>query len=150
MPYLVDGHNVLGFLSGKSNPSEEEKQRLLRNLADRLRGVRARVEVVFDGPPRAGRSASSLGALSVRYAGTRPADDVIAEIVARSSSPADLRVVTDDRGLSLRAREAGARTLSAREFCDRFVKPGPEAEGGGRIDLEDWLDFFSDEQNRLS
>ena len=149
MPYLVDGNNLLGFLSGKPRPSEEEKQRLLRLISDRLRAVRSRVLVVFDGPSGTGMHESSLGQLSIRYSGNRSADDVITEIAGRSLAPSDQHVVTDDRGLASRVREAGARTLSAGEFWARFGGRETRSEPAA-VDVQDWIEFFSDDQNRIS
>ena len=149
MPYVVDGNNLLGFLSGKPRPSEEERRRLLGQIADRLRGLRARVLVVFDGPSETGKAASSLGQLSIRYSEDRSADDVIARVAAQSPAPSDLHVVTDDRGLAVRVRHAGAKTLSAGEFWSRFSRAQPREGGSTAVDVEDWIEFFSDDQNRL-
>jgi predicted RNA-binding protein with PIN domain len=150
MPYLVDGNNLLGFLSGKPRPSAEDRHRLLRGIADRLRKVRARVFVVFDGPAEHGTAHSTLGPLSIQYSGRRCADDVIAEIAARSRAPADQHVVTDDRGLAARVRAAGATTLSVSEFWARFSRPALRTEKAESVDLEEWAEFFSDESNRLT
>ena len=149
MPYLVDGNNVLGLLAGKPRPSEEERQELLRLLAARLRDTRGRVLVVFDGPAPAGRPESALGPLSVRYSGARSADDVLVEAVSRSRSPADLFVVTDDRGLAARARTAGARTVPVREFVDRCSRPAARADRVEPVDVGAWMEFFGDDRNRI-
>ncbi len=149
MPYLVDGNNLLGLATGKARPSEKERRELLRRIADRLRAERGRVVVVFDGPSETGRSEAALGALTVRYSGNRSADDVIVETASRSRSPADHFVVTDDRGLAARAREAGARTLGADVFLDRISRPAPSEGRRDSVDVDDWVEFFSDDRNRI-
>ncbi len=151
MPYLVDGNNLLGFLSGKSRASGEEKGRLLRMIAERLRSVRSRVLVVFDGPSETGRSEASFGSLSIRYSGGRSADDVIVALAAGASAPKDQHVVTDDRGLAARVLAAGARTVSAAAFWSRFSGSESAPRGpAATVDVQDWMEFFSDDQNRLS
>jgi len=149
MPYLVDGNNLLGLATGKSRPSEQERRELLRRIADRLRAERGRVLVVFDGPSESGRSESALGTLTVRYSGNRSADDVIVEAASRSRAPADQFVVTDDRALAARAREAGARTLPAGTFLDRISRPAGAEGKRDSVDVDDWVGFFSDDRNRL-
>jgi predicted RNA-binding protein with PIN domain len=149
MPYLVDGSNLLGALAAGSRESEVARQALLATLAARLREVRARVVIVFDGGPEAGKSESVLGPLAVRYSGSRSADDVIAELVGRDPAPSNLIVVTDDRGLSARVRPAGATIASTTEFWSRFGKTISAGNDSKPIDVADWMDFFSDERNRI-
>jgi hypothetical protein len=149
MPYVVDGNNLLGLLSGKPRPSEEERRRLLRRISERLRGMRASMLVVFDGPSETGRPESALGSLTIRYSGRRSADDVIVEVAARSGAPADQLVVTDDRGLAARARDAGAKVLPAGSFLELISRPPAPGTKPEPVDVDEWVDFFSDERNRL-
>jgi predicted RNA-binding protein with PIN domain len=151
MPYVVDGNNLIGRLAGRACPAEEDRRRLVGELAGRLRRSKARVTLVFDGGSSSGSARESLGALEVRYGGARSADSVIVEIVEGARSPKDWHVVTDDRALASRVREAGARSMPALEFWDRFAASadgGRESGSAGRE--EDWIGFFSDERNRLS
>ena len=149
MPYLVDGNNLIGFLAGKGRPSSEEKHALLRRIAARLRTVRSRVLVVFDGPAPSGRPAVSLGPLAIRYSGVRSADDVIVALVVDACAPRDQHVVTDDRELRVRVREAGAQTVSSADFWSRFEGSDGPADGAGPVDVREWMEFFSDDQNRM-
>jgi YacP-like NYN domain len=146
MPYLVDGNNLTGGASDREGGSGRAE--LLRDLSDRLRATRGRITVVFDGPSERGRASSSLGALTVRYSGSRSADDVLVEMVSSSRSPRDCFVVTDDRGLGERVREAGGRVVGGADFRRR-ISPGrgPERPTPGGS-TEDWLEYFSDPRNR--
>lgn len=150
MPYAVDGNNLIGRLAGKSCPSEEDRRRLASEIAQRLRKSKARVTIVFDGASTSGTARESLGALEIRYAGGRSADAVIVELVSRARSPREWQVVTDDRGLAARVRDAGARSMAALDFWDRFAAgESAAAEPGGAGRVEDWIEFFTDERNRL-
>jgi predicted RNA-binding protein with PIN domain len=147
MPYLVDGNNLIGQ-AGLGRASEDDRAALVRELADRLRRTRARILVFFDG---SGESLS-LGSLSVRFAGARTADDAIVRELARSRAPRETTVVTADRDLARRARDAGGRAMTPREFWARFGSAGGPKESGSpgetHVDVEEWARFFEDERNR--
>jgi predicted RNA-binding protein with PIN domain len=147
MPYFLDGNNLIGHARGAARPSEEDRQSLIAEISDRLRATRAKAVLFFDGA--SGRP-SSLGDLSIRDSGTAGADEAILREIERSRARREITVVTADRDLSRRARDAGASAISPREFWDRF---GKRTARGGRtdapkVDLEDWIRYFADEKNR--
>ncbi len=147
MPFLVDGNNLIGR-AGRGKASDEDRSALIRELSDRLRQTRARILVFFDGAGKA----VSLGSLSIRFSGSMTADDAIVRELARSRTPREELVVTADRELARRARDAGGRALTPEEFWSRFgsdrgaKKSGSTAEP--RVDVEEWTRFFEDEKNR--
>jgi hypothetical protein len=146
LPYLLDGNNLIGR-ERRGPGSGEDRDALVREVSDRLRSTQARVILFFDG---AGDPVS-LGSLSVRYAGAGTADDAILREVAQSARPQEITVVTEDRGLARRARDGGARTSEPRDFWNRFGAPAQKslAPGGeSRVDVDDWMQWFSDERNR--
>ena len=147
MPFLVDGNNLAGRVLGRPAGSEEERGAVRQRIAARVRGGRSTVVLFFDGEPPAGPREGWLGGLTVRYAGSRSADDAIIDAVARSKAPRDCHVVTDDRALAGRARALGARTLSAEDFWGRLAET--QESGSPAVDVDDWMSFFSDDRNRI-
>ena len=144
MPYLVDGNNLIGAERG-GRASREDQAALVRELSDRLRTTRARVILFFDG---AG-DPLSLGSLSVRFAGATTADDAILREIGRSSRPQEMTVVTADRELARRSRDAGGRATPPSEFWKRFGAQSPPRPGvETRVDVDDWLEWLSDDRNR--
>jgi hypothetical protein len=147
MPYFLDGNNLIGKARGSSRPSEEDRQALISEVSERLRRTRAGAVLFFDGP---GQKRTSLGSLSVREAGATGADDAILREIGRARAPGEITVVTEDRDLARRARDAGAKTLSPEEFWSRFgveQRRGP-GDDTAKVDVEDWLRYFQDEGNR--
>jgi hypothetical protein len=141
VPILIDGNNLMHRLPG-SERSRGEGRRL--TLA-RSRRERMKVVLVFDGPPPAGvPEREELGSLTVLYSGTASADE---RIVAAATGPTWV-VVTDDRALAARVRQAGAevRPLAT------WMEPRPAARAGrSRVtaepplssrDVADWEAFF--------
>lgn len=149
MPFFVDGNNLLGHLLGGPGASEEERRAVQSKIASRVRSGRSCVVLFFDGEPEAGKREGWMGALTVRYAGNRSADDAIVEAVERSKARRDCHVVTDDRGLAERARSRGARSLSVSDFWGRLDGEAPAPADGKAVNVEEWISFFSDEKNRL-
>jgi len=147
MPYFLDGNNLIGRARGRSRPSEEDRKALLSELCDRLRRTRASATVFFDGAMPIG--ATALGSLSIRSAGGDSADEVILREISRSPRPGEIVLVTADRALSRRAREAGSRTLSPEEFWRRFgAGAGRAAQTSEAVDIQEWMRYFEDEGNR--
>jgi hypothetical protein len=147
VPYFLDGNNLIGRERRGARPDEEDRSGLIAELCDRLRRTRARALLFFDGS--ASGVPKALGPLSIRFSGGLPADEVILREIARSAAPGEIVLVTADRELGVRARDAGAKTLSPAEFWERFgkraVAPTPEAAA---VDVEEWTRYFQDERNR--
>ena len=146
VPYLVDGNNVVGA-ERRGAASDDGRDALVREIANRLRATQARVVLFFDGR---GNSAS-LGSLSVRYSGASTADDAIVHEVERSSRPQEMIVVTADQGLARRTRDGGGRTISPAEFWKKFgapTRPAAVPAAEGRVDVDDWMKWLSDDRNR--
>jgi YacP-like NYN domain-containing protein len=149
MPYLLDGNNLIGLFRKTARPDASDRQALVAELAERLRRTRARAILFFDGP--AGGRGSSMGALSIRPAPGGSADDAIVREVERARTPAEMTVVTADRGLARRARHAGAAVCAPEEFFARFGKDQPalaSKPSAGPVDVEGWMKYFQDEGNR--
>jgi hypothetical protein len=146
VPYLLDGNNLIGRERGSGRPSEEDRDGLVREICERLRRTRARAVLFFDGP--APRGGTSLGSLTLRYSGNASADAVMLEEISRSRAPREIVLVTADRELGRRAREAGASVLGPAEFWSRFGKGGAPANETPRVDVDEWMRYFEDERNR--
>jgi len=149
VPYLLDGNNLIGLVRRVARPTEDDRQALVAELAERLRSTRARAILFFDGP--AGARNSNLGGLSIRRPTGGSADDAIVAEVASRRSPAEAIVVTADRGLARRVRDAGGKVCAPDDFFARFGRgasvpgKGPAAEA---VDVDAWLEYFGDERNR--
>lgn len=150
MPYLLDGNNLIGRVRRTARPSAEDRAALVAEIAGRLRQTRAKATIFFDGP--AGERASSLGSLSVRVPSSGSADDAIVREVERAKVSGEAVVVTADRGLASRCRDAGAKVCPPDEFFARFGAAAPSAAAGrepaGKVDVEEWMRYFEDDANR--
>jgi hypothetical protein len=150
MPYLLDGNNLIGIVRGSARPTAEDRTALIAEIAGRLRQTRARATIFFDGP--AGERTTSLGSLAVRVASGGSADDAIVREVEKAKVAGEMIVVTADRGLARRARDAGGKVCAPGEFFARFGQGGGQpargSDAAGKVDVDEWLKYFGDESNR--
>lgn len=118
MPYLIDASNLGGILGGAAGARDAAAVVSFLFEWTRERGC---VVAVFDGEDD-GRLAKRYGALEVVWSGAgRAADEVIVRRLARAA--AGWTVVTDDRELARRCREAGAAVMPGRELARRVERP---------------------------
>jgi len=145
VPYFLDGNNLIGRARATARPTDEDARALVTEIASRLRRTRATAVLFFDGP--AGGRPLSLGSLTVRYPSAGSADDAIVAEITRRRTPREIVVVTGDRQLARRCRDAGARCLAPDEFWDRFgASPGPGDAETPRVDVEEWMRYFAGER----
>jgi len=151
--YLIDASNLGGALGGARGARDAQAViAFLSPWAQR----RGRVVVVFDGPERP-EIARRYGPLEVRWSGARPADDLIVAILGRE--PGRWTVVTSDRELARRCRDAGAKAEPATALAQRIAAPHPRrAARGPRTatapdkppahaeEREHWRKVFGDEE----
>ena len=146
MPYILDGDNLVGT-ARRRRAEGEDRDALVAEISDRLRKTRAKIVLFFDGTG----NALSLGNLAVRFAGATSADDAILREISRAPRPRETTVVTADRDLARRARDAGAVAVSPQDFWKRFGSveaPSARVPEETRVNVEEWLEWFSDETNR--
>jgi predicted RNA-binding protein with PIN domain len=146
VPYFLDGNNLIGLVRRTARPGEDDRSALIAEISERLRHTRSSVRLFFDGP--AGRQ-TGLGRLTVTDAGGS-ADEAILRGIADAKDPGAITVVTADRELSRRVRDAGGRTMAPNAFWARFGASGvatsrPE---GSPVDVDEWMGYFADPKNR--
>ncbi len=131
MPYLIDGHNLIGQMPGIDLADPEDEARLTAALAAFAARTGREVHVYFDrrapGAPRSQRQ----GRLHLRFVTPpRTADDAIRDHLRQLGSQAqNWTVVSSDREVQRAAHRAGARVVSSTTFSRelRAGQRGPAA-----------------------
>lgn len=149
MPFLIDGHNLIGRTPGLSLADPDDEAELVRRIHQYCRRHRRRATVVFDSGVVGGRSgALSTPEVEVVFAPAgRRADDVIRERLRKARDPAGWLVVSSDREIQRMARQAGARVISSEEFvADMQASPYTAQEKQtlrmSEDEIQEWLDLF--------
>ncbi|MDD4888547.1 MAG: NYN domain-containing protein [Phycisphaerae bacterium] len=131
---------------------------LVRVLDIYARRSGQQIVAVLDGhrPRGAAASAEDYGGCRRVYAESRPADDVIAALVAESSEPRRLTVVSSDRDLIRAVRKRRVRVIESPVFAARMEgwlnrpvsRGGAEPAskrfglGGSGHSINQWLRYF--------
>ena len=139
MPYIIDGSNLGGVLSGRTGA--RDRHTVVERLLPWARG-RRRVVVVFDGPEEPGLG-TRYGGLQLWYSAGASADSVIVRSIR--DEPGQWHVVTDDRRLGDRCRDAGAVVVSVATLLRKLPEPaGSRAAGDAEpsVDVDDWHAWF--------
>jgi|SRR3990172_6623079 predicted RNA-binding protein with PIN domain len=134
MPFLIDGHNLIGQMPAIGLDDPDDEQKLIELLRDHLVRVQKKGTVIFDRGLPGGGARWSNHALEVRFApAPKTADDMIRDRLRREKNPRGLTVVTGDREVAGEAKRAGARVVSSAEFArEMLAKPSaPRAKETG-------------------
>lgn len=156
MPYLIDGHNVIGQMPGLSLDDPDDEAKLVA-LVQRfcLRG-RRKATIIFDRGLPGGVSRLSSSEVTVVFASDRhtTADDLVLNRIRAERNPGGLIVVSSDRKIADAARQRRMKVESAREFGLRLARPAkgagpaPEKEQGlGKDELAEWEAVFEARKN---
>ena len=99
MPFLIDGHNLIGQMPGARPADPDDEQHLIEQLRAYLVRVDKKGVVVFDKGLPGGAGKWSNSVLEVRFApAPKTADDVIKDRLSRERNPRGLIVVSPGAG----------------------------------------------------
>jgi len=156
VPFLIDGHNLIGRLPDIHFDDPNDEARLVMRLRGYSARTGKRVTVVFDRGLPGGRShALSGGGVEVVFAATgHTADGILRERVSHARDPRGLTVVSSDQEVIAAVRARGARVMRSEEFVARLETPHPADDAGKDVHLsaeevEEWLRVFGTERQAL-
>ena len=156
MPFLIDGHNLVGQMPDLSLSDPDDEAKLVDRLMRFIARTGKRVTVVFDpgrsgAAPALGHSQHRTGNLTVMYAPAgQTADDVIRARVGDVKDKQGLIVVTSDSAVAGFTRVNGIRVEASRDFIKRMdaaITGGPAGRSkpqGSRREIENWADVFKE------
>ena len=126
MPLMIDGHNLIGKLSGVELSDPDDEARLIALLLAYCARTRKPVTVYFDRGAAGSSNPPARGGLSVRFiTPPRTADDAIRDHLRRlGRQSGNWTVISSDSEVQNAARRAGAKTLPSTAFA-RQLRSGP-------------------------
>ncbi len=153
MIVVVDTYNVLHVVGVLPPELAGIDVSGLAQLIEASRYSEHRVELICDGSPHLANQTTGHRLITPRYAGTgREADDLIAALVAESSAPKRLLVVSSDQWVLRQARKRRCRTLTSELFLEHLVhdatstNPQTNARKPDTLpsaEVARWMDEFS-------
>jgi predicted RNA-binding protein with PIN domain len=145
MPYWFDGNNLIGQSVAATATNARVLNEFLSTLSRYHRSGGGRFLVYFDGDDPS-RSPAPPG-VAVRYSAPLSTDECIVQRLHEIRNPAEVIVVTNDRGLMSRCKSVGAATLNWNEFSSRMrsrsvMRDNHRQEQQEAVDIEDWMRYF--------
>ena len=152
MPYLIDGHNLIGQLPDITLDDPDDEARLVQKLTGFVARVRKKCVVVFDAGLPGGASRLSTHQVEVIFAShLSSADKVIIERIEGIHNPQEWTVVSSDGRVIEAARRRKIKTLRSVEFAKllQTVTPAPhpgiDIAADTRLsdaEINEWLRLF--------
>jgi predicted RNA-binding protein with PIN domain len=135
MPWMIDGHNLIGRIRGLDLSDPEDESRLVAMLVAYCGRVRKPATVYFDRRAAGIPNPPARGGVTVRFIATpRTADDAMRSHLQRLGKQAgNWTVVSSDAEVQRAARHAGARVQTSASFAQELESAPrvPEAEKPG-------------------
>lgn len=159
MPYLIDGHNLIGQLPDISLDEPDDEARLVQKLAGFAARTGKRCVVVFDAGLPGGQSRMSTRAVQVVFASHRSsADRVMLERLRKIPDPLNWTVVSSDNEVLAAARARRMHILRSPEFAALLeaappAKPDPGEANDVQLspqEVEEWLNLFKGKSDKPS
>lgn len=151
MPYMIDGHNLIGKLPDLTLDDPNDEALLTQKLAGFAARTGKQCLVVFDHGLPGGTSRMSTRSVQVVFASARStADRVMMERIKKIPDPLNWTVVTSDRDVMAVARSRRMTTLYSEEFATLLAAPPPKVVDAGEAaevnlsadEVDEWLDLF--------
>ncbi|MDW7992756.1 MAG: NYN domain-containing protein [Anaerolineae bacterium] len=159
MPFLIDGHNLIGKMPGLSLADPDDEAKLVQQVRRYCLRHRRKAVVVFDAGLSGGvsRSLSTPEVEVVFASGRESADAVIRSRLRRAKDPRGWTLVSSDRGLQRVAASVGARVVSSEAFAAMLTgspahgeSPEEEKPAGQitEVEVQEWLELFRRRRKR--
>lgn len=155
MPYLIDGHNLIGQLPDIRLDDPNDEALLVQKLTGFVARTKTNCVVVFDQGLPSGQSRMSTRGVQVVFAPHRSnADDIMIERIRKTPDPQNWTVVSSDNQVLGYARRRKMRIQRSPEFAvilrrpapkPKDEKPGPDVADDVRLtpeEVEEWLGIF--------
>ncbi|MFI5343152.1 MAG: NYN domain-containing protein [Chlamydiales bacterium] len=130
MLFLLDGYNILFSLVDSEKTFSNQRQEVITFLQKQFASLKLSGMLVFDGFHRSeeesGRGYESPLEIIFSPKGQN-ADSFILEQIALAKNPKDIKVVTNDAGLTRQARASGAHVLTNTAFLEYLKKAHSKA-----------------------
>jgi predicted RNA-binding protein with PIN domain len=153
MPYLIDGHNLIGQLPDISLDDPDDEAKLAQKLVAFTARTKKQCIVIFDNGLPGGRSRMSTQKVEVVFANSRSnADRVMMERIQKAKDPGQWIVVSNDIAVLLAARQRKMKSLKSVEFIPLLNPPSektrrmeedrPSDVHLSPTEVEEWLKIF--------
>ena len=152
MPYLIDGHNLIGALPDIDIDDPDDEAKLVIKLRGFVARRRSKCTVIFDGGLPGGASSLGGGSVTVIFASARHsnADALLKRRIDNIRDVKGWTLVSSDRDVVSRARARRMPHMSAQAFARELVRPATarsaddadEKPAPSQADIDEFMSLF--------
>ena len=155
MPYLIDGHNLIGAIPGLSLADLDDELALIHRLTEYAQKHQRSITVYFDRGSLAAPQRTNAGRVKVQFVRPpRTADDAIRTHLRQLDREAtNWTVVTSDNAVAAAARQAGATVIKSQDFARQMMPADIDTAEDEKPDhhldsdeIESWEKLFGGEE----
>lgn len=154
MPYLIDGHNLIGKVPNLRQDDPEDEKQLLELLQEFCQRTGKHVEVYFEKSTAGHAGAKVIGRVTARF--VREGESLVLAIsrwLKRfGKEAANWTVVSSDNDVRAAAKRSRARVISSADFADQLLgkmtrKEESDSPKLDKNEVADWLRLFKNGQD---
>ncbi|MCI0709668.1 MAG: NYN domain-containing protein [Chloroflexi bacterium] len=161
MPYLIDGHNVIGQMTSLQLDDPHDEAKLVLLLRSYSAQLGTKFHVVFDGGIPSGMSSLSTTRVKVYFASVESsADNAMRMLIKNITNAGSWMVVSSDHAIGSTAKRKGMKVMRAERFAEKLESMQDLAEKAqlenyvpetkteprlSREEVNEWLDIFDSE-----
>jgi predicted RNA-binding protein with PIN domain len=151
MPYIIDGHNLVGKIPGLNLDALDDEKELIQLLQEYALQSGKDIEVYFDRSATSHARARVHGRVTARFVRSgETADRAIDRHLKRlGRQAANWTVVSSDAEVQRYARRSRARVISSEKFSAELLaeSTSPSSSDSPNIgddEIDEWLDLFGE------
>lgn len=157
MPYLIDGHNLIGQLSDIALDDPNDEALLVQKLNGFAARTHKRCVVIFDHGLPGGKSRMSTRGVQVVFASQRSnADRVMIERISKIPDPKNWTAISSDNDVRAAALERRMQAMLSADFARLIEQPfllKPDIGERENVQLsanevEEWMKFFNPDDDK--
>ncbi len=152
MPYLIDGHNLIGQLPDIDLKDPNDEALLVQKLSGFVARTKQKCVVIFDHGMPGGKSRMSTKGVEVIFAAhPGDADQMIINRIENIKNPQAWTVVSSDHRVQNKAKLRRVTVMKASDFATRLKRPKPAPKPNfdeahdihlTEDELEEWMRIF--------
>ena len=154
MPYMIDGHNLIGKIPGMKLDDLDDEQELIKLLQEYCLQTGKNAEIYFDKSATGHVRARVHGRVTARFVRSgETADEAISRHLKRlGNEAANWTVVSSDAQVQRAAKRARARVIPSETFSTDLLaeSTSPGANDAPTIsddEVDEWMELFGGDEN---